>query len=480
MRAFCPLLIVMLITAVLVGCGVTAEPPGDDDPGEQDTPIVMSPSAAGDEAEEPAVVLPAVNPGATLPAPLCAGPQATWITDLEVRPPPPLDEPQPRTPFRDPTFGACLARVTDRRTDLSTDDESRGLKNEYARVDAFNADGSYLLVMGTGGEWFLYDARSLQPLGRLPIGIEPRWDAQDPQRLYYTDETRLMAFDLSAGRSQLVHEFAGDVPGPEPVAVWTRYEGRPSRDTRTWALMAEDKDWTPTAFVVYDRTRDQVTVRDMRRVPGIEDDVDHVTMSPLGTYFVAAFDRACERDRLGDDAHPCGLMVYDRDLGGGRGLLRIVGHYDLALDADGREVALYQDIDTDQIALLDLASGRVTALFAIDFSHTPIGFHFSGLATGRPGWALVSTYSGGYPRAYTWMDDQIFAVELRAGGRVVRLAHTHSRVDPEQEHDYWAEPHATVNHDFTRILFTSNWGRSGSEEVDMYLIELPAGWDDDL
>jgi hypothetical protein len=78
------------------------------------------------------------------------------------------------------------------------------------------------------------------------------------------------------------------------------------------------------------------------------------------------------------------------------------------------------------------------------------------------------------------MDDQVFAVELRAGGGVVRLAHTHSLVDPDQEHDYWAEPHATVNRDFSRILFTTNWGRSGSEDVDMYLIELPAGWDDDL
>ena len=67
-------------------------------------------------------------------------------------------------------------------------------------------------------------------------------------------------------------------------------------------------------------------------------------------------------------------------------------------------------------------------------------------------------------------------MELKAGGRVVRLAHTHSAVNPNVEHDYWAEPHASVNADFTRVLFTSNWGRSGSEEVDMYMLELPADW----
>ena len=169
-------------------------------------------------------------------------------------------------------------------------------------------------------------------------------------------------------------------------------------------------------------------------------------------------------------------MVYDRDLTGGRGLLRIVGHYDAALDAQGREVIIYQDIDTDDIALLDLENGAITPLWPIDFSHTPIGFHFSGLAYDTPGWALVSTYEGGYPKAFTWMDDQVLAVELKGQGRVVRLAHSHSAVNPNVEHDYWAEPHASVNSDFTRVVFTSNWGRSGTEEVDTYMIELPADW----
>ncbi len=44
------------------------------------------------------------------------------------------------------------------------------------------------------------------------------------------------------------------------------------------------------------------------------------------------------------------------------------------------------------------------------------------------------------------------------------------------EHDYWAEPQASVNRDFTRILFTSNWGRSRTGEVEMYLIRLPEDW----
>ncbi len=459
--------ILCLLWALVAACG-PAEP-AEDAAGQAEG---MAPAA-----EPVAAGLPTADPGRALPSPLCLGPQPPLVTGFDVLPPPFMPEPAARSPFRDPVFGSCLVRATDRQADLSAEDESKGLKNEYARVGSFNADESAILVYGTSGEWFLYDAASLRPRGKLPIGLEPRWDAVDPLMLYYSDGTRLMAHDVAAGQSTLVHDFAADFPGQNLTAVWTAQEGRPSRDTQTWGLMAEDENWLPVAFVVYNRLSDEVRVRDMRGVPGMEDDIDHVTISPLGTYFLASFDRYCEAGaELGDDAHPCGLMVYDRDLTGGRGLLRIIGHYDVALDADGREVVVYQSLDTDEIAMLDLESRAITPLSAIDFSHTPIGFHFSGLAYDKPGWALVSTYSGGYPDAYTWMDDQLFAVELKAGGRIVRLAHTHSLVDQEQEHDYWAEPHASVNHDFSRVLFTSNWGRSGSEGVEMYFLEVPPGW----
>ncbi|MBN2149451.1 MAG: hypothetical protein JW726_18830 [Anaerolineales bacterium] len=425
---------------------------------------------------QPSAPLSIATPAPPLPEPLCAQEQTAFITDLQIHQPPDLPEPQPRQPFLDPVFGSCLVRVTDRGRDLSPEDDSSGLKNEYSRVQSFNADESLLLVRSTEAYWYLYDARSLQPLATLPLTSEPRWDASDPNRIYYTEETSLFSFDIISGQSSLVRNFAADLPGHHPLAVWTRYEGSPSSDTRYWGFMAENEDWIPTAFLVYDRLSDSVTVRDLRGVAEALDDVDHVTISPLGTYFLASFDRACEHGQLGSDAHPCGLMVYSQDLRTSRSLLRIIGHYDTALDSQGREVLIYQDIDTDTISLLDLESGAVTQLFAIDFSHTPIGLHFSGCAFNLPGWALVSTHSGGYPQSFTWMDNQVFAVELAPSGRVVRLAHTHSIVDENQEHDYWAEPQATVNRDFTRILFTSNWGLSGTAEVEMYLIALPADW----
>jgi hypothetical protein len=142
--------------------------------------------------------------------------------------------------------------------------------------------------------------------------------------------------------------------------------------------MAENQNWELVAFVVYDQQASRViATRDLRGFQG--ETPDSVTISPLGNYFVAQFEY-CEPGKMGADAKPCGLMVYDRALKNGRGLLRIIGHSDLALDAQGREVMIYQDVDSDSIAMIDLATGMVTQLLPIDFSRAGHGFHFSGRA----------------------------------------------------------------------------------------------------
>ena len=153
------LISLFLLGALLAGCAAPDAPaPQNVDP---DVP--------------PQVVLSTPDSREALPSPLCPDPQPPLISDFQVRTPPSLEQPLPRSPFRDPVFGTCLVRVTDRQADLSRGDESRGLKNEYSRVGSFSADGSYILVFGTEFEWFLYDAGSLKPLGRLPLGAEPRW-----------------------------------------------------------------------------------------------------------------------------------------------------------------------------------------------------------------------------------------------------------------------------------------------------------------
>jgi hypothetical protein len=286
-----------------------------------------------------------------------------------------------------------------------------------------------------------------------------------------------MGFDLSTRRTWVVHDFRPDFPGRQIAAVWTRYEGSPSADGRYWALAAQNDDWQSVAIAVFDLQENRVIATRQLEDDRLRDALDNLHISPLGSYVIADFsDAYCERDRLGTVDRPCGVMLYDRTLTTGRGLLRMAGHGDLGIDAAGREVMVFQDTDNDQIAMVDLATGAVTGLFPIDFSHSALGFHVSTRALNRPGWAVVSTYNGSRPASATWMDDQILLVEMKPGGRVARLAHTRSIYNEDEEQDYWAEPHASTNADLTRIVFTSNWGRSGTAEVEMFMIVLPESW----
>jgi hypothetical protein len=158
----------------------------------------------------------AVSPAGRI---VCENLAADFVTDLDLRQTPSLTEPDPRSPFRDPEFSTCLIRVTDRQSDISPDDASLGLKNEYSRVQSFNTGGSKLIIRGTDGTWYLYDAFSLRPLEQLFLDSEPRWDASDPNLLHFSEETRLIAYDIRSGETLVVHEFAGDFPGQTLAAV---------------------------------------------------------------------------------------------------------------------------------------------------------------------------------------------------------------------------------------------------------------------
>ena len=69
------------------------------------------------------------------------------------------------------------------------------------------------------------------------------------------------------------------------------------------------------------------------------------------------------------------------------------GHFDIALDASGREVFVAQDSDTDWITATCLEDLSELNLLKLNFSSsTYAGLHLSGNNYDRPSWVLVSTY----------------------------------------------------------------------------------------
>jgi hypothetical protein len=66
-----------------------------------------------------------------------------------------------------------------------------------------------------------------------------------------------------------------------------------------------------------------------------------------------------------------------------------------------------------------------------------------------------------------WLHERVMAFELKANPKLINLAHHHSYYN-----DYWTQPQASVSRDFSRIMFTSNWGSTSATDVDDYMIRL--------
>ncbi len=378
--------------------------------------------------------------------------------------------PQKGVPFRDPTFDSTLVRVTDRAKDRY---EGKGLRHEYSRADPESADGAHLVLRTTEAQWYLYSARSYRPIRRLPeLGKthepEPRWDPTNPSVLYHLAGLKLQAYDVRRKRNTVVHDFKREFPSLDYVT--TGSEGDASFDRRYWCFALKKDvrgDWLTKVILVYDKQTDTI-VGVLKNLP--RDKIDYVTMDMSGKHCLVAW----------DDSH---TVAYSRDLKRARQMpAGFVGHSDVAWTADRRDVAVIQNTKTDWISMVDLETGKEQNLLPIPFTeNTDLGLHFSGNAGRRPGWVVVSTYGARNPpkgRRHSWMDHQLFMLELKTSPRIWRLAHNHANtfVNPDQgEKQYFAEPQATINSAGTRIYFSSNWESFGA--IELFAVLLPPAWE---
>ncbi|ODV20526.1 MAG: hypothetical protein ABT27_07410, partial [Lysobacteraceae bacterium SCN 69-25] len=371
-------------------------------------------------------------------------------------PPPALALPARGATVTEPTQRTCLVRATDH----VADGVSGFAVNDYSRRQPFNANNSRYIVNSGDGSWYLYDAGSLKKLARLnglSGDAEPQWHPTDPNTLYYVPGnggTKLYALNVASNTSAVVADFAGKLPWSRAAHVWTKSEGSPSRDGRYWGFQVEDANFKILGYIVWDLQNNRlVGSKAMSTRP------DHVSMSPSGRWFVAS----------GSD----GTYAWSPDFRTKKQLHKATEHSDIAVGADGHDVYVSIDYQSGNgsVFMVDIDTGVRTDLFPTYINGSYTALHVSGKAYARPGWVLVSTYAGSASRdgSRPWYLDQIFALELKAQPRIYPIAFHRSK-----SNGYWSEPHAAVSRDFSRILFSSNWGGSSDAALDAYLIGLPA------
>ena len=373
--------------------------------------------------------------------------------------------PQKGITFSDPNFHTSIVRMTDKVDGYS----SNGIENEYARIDPENSDGSYIILRGNDGEYYLYDAftfRMKKHLAGIMLGEEPepRWDESNPKTFFYVYGTELRNYNIDTDASTTVHDFKQEFPSA--AYITTKVEGDASLDRRFWSFMVEDSSYNPISVIVFDKTSDSI----VGQKSVFPDSLNWVSMDMSGKQCI-----------IGYDTHVA--QVFSRDLSAGLDLPRGAnGHMDLALTSEGKDVMVYQNTATDWISMADLNTGVETNLAFIPFNVTEdMGLHFSGNCADTPGWVLVSTYGSKNPppnENHSWMDTQLFMVELKANPSIWRIAHTHSytSLNFTEEKNYFAEAFASINTRGSRIYFGSNWGNFNSDHTDTYQVTLPQQW----
>jgi hypothetical protein len=379
-------------------------------------------------------------------------------------------------PFADPVFHTNIVRVSSNADPY----DGPGIENEYARSDPENADGSSLILRGNSGVWYLYDARTFKRMQQLTVfndGLqepEPRWDFSNPGVFYFLSNTELRRYEVSAEASAAAHDFKAEFA--DAAIITTGTEGDASVDRRYWCFMVQDSAGKLLGVLCYDLVADSVVGT---KSSGFPDGINWVSSDMSGAHCVIGYE---DSDTDQDDITPP-VQAFSRDFATSTTLpTGSTGHMDLALRDDGADVMVYQNNATDWIAVADLATGAETPLLEIPFGVNPdIGLHFSGNCNGAPGWVLVSTYgSENTPpgAVHSWMDTQLFMVELKANPRVWRIAFTQAYSSKEYsgEKNYFAEAFAAVNAQGSRIYFGSNWRNYTTEYSDAYVVNLPAHW----
>lgn len=367
---------------------------------------------------------------------------------------PALARPVKGAAYRDPVHGTCGIRVTDHANEAP----SGFARHDYSRRQAFNADNSLLIVQAVDGFWHLYNANTMAFVRTLsgPAGdAELQWHPTDPRSLYFFDTFGgmvLRRLNVDSNTATVAANFTGRLPWADVARVWTKSEGSPSADGRYWCLMAETSNFGIRGVFVYDlQTQTVVGSRALSARP------DHTSMSASG--------RWCVVSHLSGSG---GTVAWDRGFTTSRQLHHTSEHSDLALNAQGQDVYVALDYQSNagDFFMHNIDTNVRTVLFPTYLSGTATAYHVSGQAFAKPGWVLVSTYASGSPNQ--WLHNKLFAVELRQGGRILNIGHHQSRFN-----GYWTEPHATVNRDFTRIIWASNFGTTSGTDLDAYMIYLP-------
>ena len=361
-------------------------------------------------------------------------------------------------PFTDKLFGSKVTRVVDDPGDGVHGTNilwSRPARHIYSSVAAWDCSDSLLAIRNAGAtkvdgsgawEWSLLDGRTFEPKSSLETSfVEFRWWNTRPRRMLLITSGDLIDYDPVTKKSV-------SIPGAS--AIFAKYrnpglngQGNLSNDDGTIVLSGADRKTGAVHAVAFSLEKGHIITGIPLKIPRL----DYATVSPKGNYIVV----------VGEFEKGKGDRTQIYDLKGSQTGERwepygSPSHYDLAIDRDGREVAIgvaksrLPNVDPGSIISRELETGKTTVLLRGGY-----GMHISCRNLKLPGWAFVS-YPVTDSKTYPPFSDELVAVRIDGSGKFRRICRFHSRGG-----DYWAQPQASVNTAGTKAVFATNSGEPG-------------------
>jgi hypothetical protein len=462
---------------VAAGCGGSTS----SSPAEAATPPAVSPGPT-----------PAPAPSAGAPSPPAAGTGgAAYDPGFRLRPLAADPIPRVARPARrsagldspswiDPVYGTRVYMVTD----PADYPGASFIRHDYSRRQAFNANNTRFIAETSSGWWLLYDANTFRPIrGGGQSGsmqgmagdCEAFWHPTDPRLLWFTDNTGGLVWmekNVETDFNSRLADFRGRLPWPGATSVWTKSEGSPSADGRTFAFMATSYDSVSKTVTCHGLfTWDRVADRILGTLPASafgNATPDHISISASGRHVVPSW---AFTPNLGTRAYPL-------DFSSSIQLHSESEHSDLAIGPNGEDLYVATNYKDGVVWAKNLATGASFNLMSLyPRQGAAIGAaHFSAQCFNRPGWVVMSTYADSASQGAVTPDPvlepphrKIMLLELKPNGRQYNIAHTRAAANYG---GYFGEHHATVSRDGTRILFATNFDDGGPPACCM--VVLPA------
>jgi hypothetical protein len=374
---------------------------------------------------------PVTRPSLAMPAYNAADPSASWVID--------------------PVFGTKITRVTGNPGNAVPGLSGRTWKTIagplYPKTPAWNADGSLLMVMGVDSGFLIVDGNTYKPLvfrGGVPGYSVPdfRWHPRDPRYFIVVEEGGKVGL-FNPIDNTVVWKFDPGVGVFRGASIGFA-EGNVSNDGSRVAVTATRvSDGRTVVFGVdlaLGRRISPVIAADELGMPTF----DWATISPLGDYILASspwtpgLNRTIRLDGSCATTFSTACIVAT---------WYHMGHYDVGLLGDGTTQVAFNAGEPSYVRLDDPSGARVY-LAASTYGNY---YHSSTRNVGVPGWGFASLDWTGGP-----LNGEIFAQELREGGRVRRFAYTYRSSTTDYEH----QTDATPSPDGTRVFFRSDWGNA--------------------